>query len=78
MSVFHLFADIAAKKAALKTSDSLDQFPFDSSFFLCTRKGKFPDYILRLNGEHEGDQLLQGGELIELKDIKNSYTIASL
>lgn len=77
MSVFYLFADLASKKEKLKVQGKLDKFPFNKKLFVSEWSGKFPDYILRINETQNQKSLLRGGEMIELKDSKSGYTIAS-
>ena len=42
--------------------------------FSCVNKGKFPDLAIKLNHRNS---IFSGGELIELKDSKSSYSVAS-
>lgn len=75
MSVFRLFADIAAKREKFKKSGKLEKFPFDYNLILCKWDGKFPDFVMRVDKNHINNPLLRGGEMLELKDA-GSFTVA--
>lgn len=75
-SLFHFFADLMEKRDVLANIEKLDDFPFEDSLLSCKRKGAFPDLAIRINKEKHNNPLLNGGELIEMKDSK-SYAIAS-
>ena len=75
-SIFHFFADLAAKRALLAENGNLENFPFNPEMLSCRRKGRFPDMAIRLAPNRLRDPLRCGGELIELKDAK-SYSVAS-
>jgi len=75
-SIFHFFGDLVAKRDHFLTDAKLEDFPFDDSMLSCRRKGRFPDLAIRINQNKSGNPLLDGGELIELKDSK-SYSVAS-
>jgi hypothetical protein len=62
------------KADQLKTSNPLALFPFDGSLLASKSDGVFPDLSIRLNPP---GSLLSGGELIEIKDSKQSYGVAS-
>lgn len=62
------------KKEEFLPESKLENFPFDQQMFSCVNKGKFPDLAIRLNHNH---LQFTGGELIELKDSKDSYSVAS-
>ena len=76
-SLFHLFADLIEKRDVLARIEVLDDFPFHDSLLSCRRKGAFPDLAIRINEEKHNNPLLKGGELIEMKDSKSSYSIPS-
>lgn len=77
-SIYHFFKDLVDNKAALKSIVKLDDFDFDKNILSCKRVGQFPDLAIRICKDNE---LFTGGELIELKDTKNSkglsYSISS-
>lgn len=73
-SIYHFFADLCWKKDDLTTPKKLEDFPFDVQMLSCRNKGKFPDLAIKLNQQHS---LFSGGELIELKDSKTTYLVAS-
>lgn len=77
-SIYHFFKTLTEKKDLLKSITKLDDFPFDERLLSCKRKGQFPDLAIKICKDNE---LFTGGELIELKDTKNSkglsYSISS-
>lgn len=73
-SIYHFFADLCLKKGEFLSKNKLENFPFDKQMLSCINKGKFPDLAIRLNSE---DVQFTGGELIELKDSKTNYSVAS-
>lgn len=73
-SIYHFFADLFRKKDQLSVVEKLDSFPYDVEMLSCSNKGKFPDLAIRLNHDNS---IFNGGELIELKDSKKGYTVAS-
>lgn len=73
-SIYHFFADLFQKKDQLNVVEKLDSFPYDEEMLSCNNKGKFPDLAIRLN---QDNSIFNGGELIELKDSKKGYTVAS-
>jgi hypothetical protein len=73
-SIYHFFADLVNKADQLKTSNPLALFHFDGSLLASKSDGVFPDLSIRLN---QHGSLLSGGELIEIKDSKQSYGVAS-
>ena len=73
-SIYHFFADLCKKKGEFISLDKLAAFPFSEQMFSCVNKGKFPDLAIKLNRR---DSIFSGGELIELKDSKSSYSVAS-
>lgn len=77
-SIFHFFKNLVENKEELKSITKLDEFPFDENLLSCKRVGQFPDLAIRICKDNE---LFTGGELIELKDTKNtkglSYSISS-
>lgn len=76
MSVFRLFADLAAKKAKLNQGGKFDDFPFNRDLILCKWSGIFPDFIMRLDQTRMHNPLLRGGEMLELKSA-GSFTVSS-
>ena len=62
------------KKREFLSKNKLENFPFDKQMLSCINKGKFPDLAIRLNSENVQ---FTGGELIELKDSKTNYSVAS-
>ena len=66
-----------AKRVSLSTVEKLDKFPFDTNLLSCQRRGAFPDLAIRINAGKLDDPFLCGGELVELKDSKAGYSIAS-
>ena len=76
-SLFHFFADLIEKRDVLARIEVLDDFPFHDSLLSCRRKGAFPDLAIRINKEKHNNPLLKGGELVEMKDSKSSYSIPS-
>ncbi len=73
-SIYHFFADLCEKKEEFLWENKLEDFPFDKQILSCVGDGKFPDLAIRLN---DGDEQFTGGELIELKDSKRGYSVAS-
>ena len=73
-SIYHFFADLCQKKHEFLSEKKLESFPFDDQMLSCVGDGKFPDLAIKLNndGAH-----FTGGELIELKDSKKGYSVAS-
>lgn len=72
-SIYHFFADLYRKRRCFKSVDKLGAFPFDTELLSCVNKNTFPDLAIRINPGGNPP----GGELIELKDSKTSYGIAS-
>ncbi len=72
-SIYHFFAHLYRNRCLLKSVEKLGDFPFDCELLSCVNKNTFPDMAIRINPS--GDP--KGGELIELKDSKTSYGIAS-
>ena len=56
------------------SENELESFSFDERMLSCVNKGRFPDLAIKLNS---GDEQFTGGELIELKDSKKGYSVAS-
>ena len=73
-SIYHFFADLCQKKEEFLWENKLEDFPFDKQILSCVGDGKFPDLAIKLN---DGDEQFTGGELIELKDSKRGYSVAS-
>lgn len=73
-SIYHFFADLCQKKQEFLSEKKLESFPFDEQMLSCIGDGKFPDLAIKLNND---DAHFTGGELIELKDSKKSYSVAS-
>ena len=73
-SIYHLFVDLCKKKQEFFSEKKLESFPFDEQMFSCVGDGKFPDLAIKLNNDNEQ---FTGGELIELKESKNKYSVAS-
>ena len=73
-SIYHFFADLCQKKQEFLSEKKLESFPFDEQMLSCVGDGKFPDLAIKLN---DGDEQFTGGELIELKDSKRGYSVAS-
>ena len=73
-SIYHFFADLCQKKQEFFSEKKLEDFPFDKQILSCVGDGKFPDLAIKLN---DGDEQFTGGELIELKDSKRGYSVAS-
>ena len=73
-SIYHFFADLYRKKVEFYSVEKLDSFSFDTQMLSCINIGRFPDLAIKLNhNNHE----FSGGELIELKDSRKSYSVAS-
>ena len=72
-SIYHFFAHLYRNRCFLKSVEKLDDFPFDCELLSCVNKNTFPDMAIRINPSGEPP----GGELIELKDSKTSFGIAS-
>jgi hypothetical protein len=72
-SIYHLFKNLVEQKESLLENQKLEDFPFDETLLSCKNTGQFPDMAIRLNSENE---VLTGGELIELKDSQ-SYKVSS-
>lgn len=72
-SIYHFFAHLYRNRGELISVEKLENFQFDSELLSCTNSNSFPDMAIRINPL--GDPL--GGELIELKDSRTSYTVAS-
>ena len=72
-SIYHFFADLCQKKQEFLSEKKLESFPFDEQMLSCVGDGKFPDLAVKLND----DAHFTGGELIELKDSKRGYSVAS-
>ena len=73
-SIYHFFADLCQKKQEFLSEKELESFLFDEQMLSCVGDGKFPDLAIKLN---DGDAHFTGGELIELKDSKKGYSVAS-
>ena len=73
-SIYHFFADLCQKKQEFLSEEELENFPFDEQMLSCIGDGKFPDLAIKLNND---DAHFTGGELIELKDSKKGYSVAS-
>ena len=73
-SIYHFFADLCQKKEELLSENKLEDFPFDKQILSCVGDGKFPDLAIKLNNDNEQ---FTGGELIELKESKDKYSVAS-
>lgn len=73
-SIYHFFADLCQKKQEFLSERKLESFPFDEQILSCVGDGKFPDLAIKLNND---DAHFTGGELIELKDSKKGYSVAS-
>ena len=73
-SIYHFFANLCQKKQEFLSERKLEDFPFDKQILSCVGDGKFPDLAIKLN---DGDEQFTGGELIELKDSKRDYSVAS-
>ena len=73
-SIYHFFADLCQKKEEFLSERKLEGFPFDKQILSCVGDGKFPDLAIKLNND---DAHFTGGELIELKDSKGGYSVAS-
>ncbi|MYC76457.1 hypothetical protein F4X10_11890 [Candidatus Poribacteria bacterium] len=73
-SIYHFFADLCEKKQEFFSEKKLESFPFDEQMLSCVGDGKFPDLAIKLNNDNEQ---FTGGELIELKESKNKYSVAS-
>ena len=73
-SIYHFFADLCRKKEEFLSENELESFSFDEQMLSCTNKGIFPDLAIKLNDD---DEQFTGGELIELKDSKKGYSVAS-
>ncbi|MDE0017238.1 MAG: hypothetical protein OXU51_13725 [Candidatus Poribacteria bacterium] len=73
-SIYHFFANLCQKKEEFFSKKKLESFPFDEQILSCVGDGKFPDLAIKLNND---DAHFTGGELIELKDSKKGYSVAS-
>ena len=73
-SIYHFFADLCRSKENFLLENKLEDFPFDEQMLSCVNKGIFPDLAIKLN---RGDRQFTGGELIELKNSKDKYSVAS-
>lgn len=73
-SIYHFFADLCQKKEEFFPENELESFPFDEQMLSCVGDGKFPDLAIKLNNDNEQ---FTGGELIELKESKDKYSVAS-
>ena len=73
-SIYHFFADLCKKRSECLSESKLENLPFDKQMLSCENKGIFPDFAIKLNKDREQ---FTGGELIELKDSRNSYSVAS-
>ena len=74
-SICRFFADLAAKRDRFLDCVKLESFPFEESFISVKNSGVFPDLILRAMRSDGG--VFCGGELIEIKDSKSGYLVAS-
>lgn len=72
-SIYHFFAHLYRNRCELASVEKLEKFRFDSELLSCTNSNSFPDMAIRINPL--GDP--PGGELIELKDSRSSYSVAS-
>lgn len=73
-SIYHFFIDLCQKRQEFLSEKKLESFPFDEQMLSCIGDGKFLDLAIKLNND---DAHFTGGELIELKDSKKSYSVAS-
>jgi len=73
-SIYHFFADLCEKKEELLSENKLESFPFDEQMLSCVGDDKFPDLAIKLNNDNEQ---FTGGELIEIKESKDKYSVAS-
>ena len=73
-SIYHFFVDLCKKKQEFFSEKKLESFPFDEQMLSCVGDGKFPDLAIKLNNDNEQ---FTGGELIELKESKDKYSVAS-
>lgn len=73
-SIYHFFADLCQKTDDLLSANKLEGFPFDKEMLSCVGDGKFPDLAIKLNNDNKQ---FTGGELIELKESKDKYSVAS-
>ena len=73
-SIYHFFANLCKKKQDFLSERKLEDFPFDKQILSCIGDGKFPDLAIKLNNDNGQ---FTGGELIELKDSKDKYSVAS-
>ena len=73
-SIYHFFADLCLKKGEFTSQNRLATFPFNEEMLACANKGLFPDLAIKLN---RNDLTFSGGELIELKDSRTGYSVAS-
>lgn len=73
-SIYHFFADLYLKKRELTVQNQLEAFPFNKEMLSCVNDGLFPDLAIKIN---HNNSVFSGGELIELKDSKSSYSVAS-
>ena len=73
-SIYHFFVDLCKKKQEFFSEKKLESFPFDEQMLSCVGDGKFPDLAIKLNNDNEQ---FTGGELIELKESRDKYSVAS-
>jgi hypothetical protein len=71
-SAFHFFARLLERRGYFVQDNKLEDFAFPRDMIAAESRSGFPDFVLKTNS----DDLLTGGEFIELKDAK-SYQIAS-
>ncbi len=75
-SAYHLFCDIYQRRSNLALIGiDAEQFMLRDDLIAARGgKGKFPDLILRTN---QNNPMFQGGEFVEMKDAKTSYSMPS-
>lgn len=72
-SIYHFFKSLVDKKEKFVNTEKLESFEFNQDIVSASSKGVFPDLAIKIN---TNDDMLQGGELVELKDSK-TYVVAS-
>ncbi len=74
-SAYHLFYDIYQRRGNLR-SNALDveRLALRDDLIACRGVGKFPDLVLRTNPQNP---MFPGGEFVEIKDSRGTYSIAS-
>lgn len=77
-SIYHFFKSLVKDKDSLKRTAKLSDFRFDERLLSCNSASQFPDLAIKIC---KGNKRFTGGELVELKDTKNteglSYKISS-